>query len=336
MDLLSTSQYDISIILQNNIDGQSYQLSQIATSVTLSTEMMTGEPGKMEITILFDDELRAVELGEGSAVEFRVNGEVHFLGFMHTLSISSDDTVTIECYDTIKYLQLTAFAQRHIETASQFFSRILNKVPQTPPSINIIRESSHRLSEYYFRRKTLYEMIEEGIVDTNIAEEKQYIIRDDGTGTIEFGEVDDFLKEDVVLGDASFTTSYDYETTITESYNVIKIVRDNEELGKRDTWIVYDQENIDRWGEKRLYVDAEENQTDAQIRAMAEMYLEAKNRPRRNMEIEALGINGLKAGDGIIIVIEKSGIRHPIWIKACEHTYTAHEHTMSLELEVGS
>ena len=50
------------------------------------------------------------------------------------------------------------------------------------------------------------------------------------------------------------------------------------------------------------------------------------------MKIEALGFNGINAGDGFVFRLNKLGIENMVYVLSATHHYNADIHTMTLEV----
>lgn len=69
------------------------------------------------------------------------------------------------------------------------------------------------------------------------------------------------------VGDRSIATGYTYESEIdSETYNKIKLVRDNKTTGKRDVYIFQDSNNMTFWGVLQDYETVQEGMNEAQIK----------------------------------------------------------------------
>ena len=65
-----------------------------------------------------------------------------------------------------------------------------------------------------------------------------YIIRDN-FGTVEHIALNSLIT-DLVIGDDSVATDFDYEGSIDDSFNYVKLTKDNKESKKREVYVVKD------------------------------------------------------------------------------------------------
>jgi len=343
-NILDHSKNKISLLVQDSYTNKIYDISHMNESITWTTSRDKAQPGTLTFLIkesVVDD---GVIINPGSHVRFGVNGVSYFLGRIQAPELlnSPQDGVI---YSFRANNGLDALASEESATriagqkASEFFDSLMREQSARIQSFGglplrwAVREpSTARLSENYYLNEPLYAMLSDSLTDTHIAEPRQYMVRDNA-GVLEFRELQ-ALKTPYILGDDSYAGSYVYGVDIDNSYNMIKAVRDNYEIGMRDTWHVFDSESVMRHGYKQLVVEADEQMNDGQINDMAQLYLNALNRPNRSMRLECLGINGLQAGDGIRVQAARARIDAWHWVEECTHIYTMEAHKMDLSIYV--
>ena len=133
---------------------------------------------------------------------------------------------------------------------------------------------------------------------------------------------------------------YDYSSSIDDdSYNQIKLIKENQETQKREIYIVKDSSTIKQWGLLQYFEKMDENANAAQIKERAEMILKLKNRVTKKLKLECLGDLKVAAGSGVILGIsdlENEGItiNQYFMVTSCTHTFKNDLHTMQLEVQV--
>jgi len=318
----------LELYLQNSNDGTIFDVSNIAEQIQIS-QTLDGDAGKLTC-ILQKDPNNKLKIANGSIISFIVNGKGFFFGYIFKIGTDGEQNYKITCYDQMRYLKNNDVYTIANMTSSQIFEKICNdygfryevKVP-----------SYYKPEPYVYDNKTLYSIIKRGIDLADINEKTQYFIAD-RFGVLTWSEFS-YEKTNIQLGDGSMMTSYTYEKSIDDdTFNQIKIYKDNEESGKRDVWIVKDSDNIKRWGILQLLKKADDDVNSSQIKQTAENYLKVKNRETENLKLEAEGLIDCIIGRGIKFVLPREGIDKWLWIKSCTHTFTKYSHTMDLELEV--
>lgn len=318
----------LELYLQNSNDGKVYDISNISERIQL-TSNLEGEAGRLTCTLQKDPN-NLLQIANGSIISFIVDKVGMFFGYVFKIGTDADANYQITCYDQMRYLKNQDVYTTANMTSSQIFEKIcedfgLNYKVKVP--------SYYKPSPYIHDKKTLYQIIERGIQLSNIAENAQFFIKDE-FGTLIWSEIS-YEKTNVQLGGGSMLTQYKYEKSIDDdTYNQIKLYRDNENTGKRDVWMVYDSNNIQKWGILQYLEKADDNLNSAQIRQKAENYLKVKNRETETLKLTAEGIKELTAGKGIKFVLEREKIDKWMWIKSATHTFTKYEHTMELEVAI--
>lgn len=145
-----------------------------------------------------------------------------------------------------------------------------------------------------------------------------------------------------MLGDESGITDFTYETSIDkDTYNQIKLYRDNQTSGKREIFIVNDTINggntLKAWGILQLYEKVDEKLNLAQIEQKARGMLSLYNNTKRSLKIDALGVPNVCAGSIFRCSIKDLGdlsINRYLLVTSCTHKISNNVHTMELETEV--
>ena len=318
----------LELYLQNSNDGTVYDVSNLAEEITV-TDQLEGEAGKLTRKKKKDPN-NLLKVANGSIVSFVVDGAGFFFGYVFKVGTDSEENYQITCYDQLRYLKNSDVMTTSNMTASDIFVKIC----QDYGLRYSVKVPSYYIPEAYVHdNKTLYNIIKRGMNLASINENAQYFITD-VFGTLTWSEFS-YEKTNIQLGGGSLITDYTYEKSINDdSYNQIKLYRDNENTGKRDVWIVKDSNNIKRWGLLQYLQQADDDTNEAQVRETAQNYLKAKNREVETLKLQADGITTLRTGKGIKFVLEREGIDKWMWIKSSSHTFTKYSHTMELEVEV--
>ena len=337
------SHYLHTIYVQNVDTGAIYDLAPQTEALTWTTQRNAAQPGTLEIILMESITSQHVEVPPGSRIRWGVNGVDYFYGLCDEPELTEDGTghirYRLNAVDHLFLLSMTETAYRREGlTASDFFSELLTIQNQRIQAMGgegvqfAVREpSAARLPYYNFEPQTLYSMLKDTIDAAHMSEDAQYIIRDN-LGVVEFRELQ-ALRTPYVLGDESFAEGYTYGVRINhETYNIVKVLRANEEIGMWDAWTKFDSRNVGRWWPRQLTLEADEHMTDAQIEDKIDLHLKALNRPRRNLDLSCVGIPGLQAGDGIQVRLRRGDIDHGCWCESVSHVYTSDAHKCDLGL----
>lgn len=318
----------IELYLQNSETGKVYDISNIAEQVQVS-QSLDGNAGKLTC-ILQKDPNNLLKISNGSIVSLIINKTGFFFGYIFKIGTDADENYKITCYDQMRYLKNKDVYTTKNLTASQIFEKICQDYSLR---YEVKIPSFYKPEPYIHDNKTLYQIVNRGKELANINENAQYFIVD-RFGTLTWSEFS-YEKTNIQLGGGSLMSSFTYEKSIDDdTYNQIKIYRDNKDTGKRDVWLVKDNNNIKKWGTLQYLKKADDDANASQIRQTAENYLKVKNTETEKLKIQAEGILELTVGKGIKFVLDREKIDRWMWITSCTHTFTKYSHIMDLEVAI--
>lgn len=151
----------------------------------------------------------------------------------------------------------------------------------------------------------------------------------------------DTYKTNIFIGDESHATDYSYKSTIDdEVYNRVKLVQIDKEKKKKNVYIVEDSKNIAKWGRLQFFEKVDEKMNDSQIKAKANQILQARNRIKRTLSVDALGDIRIKAGSGIMVGLEdlkrdNMNTYKYFIVGKCTQKFSGNAHDMNLDLFLG-
>ena len=182
--------------------------------------------------------------------------------------------------------------------------------------------------------KSCLDIISAALQSTLLATGKLYTFFDDA-GSLSLREAGSMVAQGVV-GEGSLLLDYTYKTDIDEhTCNSVKLVRPNEATGRGDVFQAVDSGNIARWGLLQLYQTVDGALNAAQAAAQAKSMLSYYNRRWRTLKVSALGLNGVRAGQMLMMDVPNLGDIHllgPVLLEKVTHTYEHDAHTMDLEV----
>lgn len=324
----------VQTVIYDNRYGKTYDISKVTSDMTITT-YLDDTPGKLEFTV------RAVSplaFWEGATVSVMVDGYGIYKGFVFKKKRNEDArSITVTCFDQMRYLKNKDSAVFEGVTSAQIFSTMCDKFAL---KFKVVDQSSHVCAPRSEDAVTIYEMIKRGMDDTLINTGEQFFIRDN-FGVLEHKNVKSCYRPEV-LGDKSFVTGFDYETSIDKDvYTQIKLYRDNQTTGKRDLFVVNDTVNggqrLKEWGILQLYQKIDESYNEAQIEARALAMLKFYCSTRRSLTLKCLGIKEFYAGCIFKAKIKDLGdlsLDDFLLVQQCTHKFKNEEHTMELKVEI--
>ena len=320
--------------LYDNRRGVTFDVSKVVSDMTITT-YLRDNPGKLEFTVLAQSPL---EFWEGATVSVTIDGYQMFKGFVFKKARTEDvKKIKVTCYDQMRYLKNKDSRVFEDVTSDQIFSQLCKDFVL---NYKVVDASSHICAPRSEDATSLYDMIQNALDDTLTNTGKWYFVRDN-FGTLEHLNVTSCLRPEV-LGDKSFVTGFDYETSIDDDvYNQIKLYRDNETTGKREVFIVNDTvnggEKIRRWGILQLYEKIDESYNIAQIESRALAMLKYYCDTRRSLTLHCLGVKEFFAGCIFKCQIADLGdlsLNSYLMVTECTHKISNEKHTMDIKTEV--
>jgi hypothetical protein len=315
---------NIELIIDNN--GR-LQMPAATEGITWTTERK-GTPGKLSFTVIKDELL---DFQEGNHVCFSANGVNLFYGFVFTKKRGREQHISVTAYDQLRYLTNKETMSYKNKTASDVIRMIADDFNL---ELGEIAETSYRIEKRDEDNTPLFDIIYNAL-DSEITNKKQLFVLYDDFGKLTLKSIDQ-MQTDFGI-DAETAENFDYTSTIDDqTYNRVKLSRNNENTGKRDTYVVQDGAHINDWGVLQYSDTLKEGENgDAKASALLDLY----NTKTRKLKIsKAFGDLRVRAGSLIIVKLALGDVNlsNRMLVEKCTHTFNNSEHFMDLSLRGGS
>ncbi|MFD1179201.1 hypothetical protein ACFQ3W_23310 [Paenibacillus puldeungensis] len=313
-------------VFTDNKLGGVYDVSELVTDATWKTSRI-GKPGSFDFTMLQDSNYK---ISNGDIISAKWDDKPLFYGYVFSVGRNQEETISIKAYDQLRYLTATDTYVFKNTTAAAVVKRIANDFGLKWG--NIV-DTKYKIPSMVEDGQKLLDIIDKAFALTTINTGSIYVFYDD-YGKLAVQNVKDRIV-DLIIGDESLMTDFSYEQTIdSDTYNRIKLVKDNKKTGKRDVYIAQDSANIAKWGRLQYYQKVEENQNEAQIKALLDQLARAKNQETKSLKIDALGNPLVRAGSYVKVVIEELAINELFLIDECSHKFSGSDYTISIDVKV--
>ncbi len=314
------------LIVLEKRTGKSWDIAPQTQKVTYTTNR-TGSPGTLKFTV----NAAGISFVEGDAVRFSVDGQVIFLGWVFTKSRDRYAVIDVTCYDQLRYLKANASYCFVGRTAGQIIREIAQDFQLTAGRLD---DTGYPVPTLVKEDKSCLDIISAALQSTLLATGRLYTFFDDA-GALSLREAGAMVAQGVV-GNGSLLLDYTYKTDIDEhTCNSVKLVRPNEATGRGDVFQAVDSGNIARWGLLQLYQTVDEALNTAQAAAKVKSMLSYYNRRWRTLKVSALGLDGVRAGQMLMMDVPNLGDIHlfgPVLLEKVTHTYEHDTHTMDFEV----
>ena len=241
-------------------------------------------PSKLTFKVPKDPNLN---FEEGDIVKFVVNGGVVFLGFVFEKQRDGKNSISVTCYDQLRYLKNKDCYVIGAMTATEFIKMVADDYGLKCGYMDDTVWKTPEKPQTLFKDKSLQEMICQLLDKTAIYTPNHafYHLYDEG-GELRLASFEtmktDIYIDDECMEDVQYTTSIDKET-----YNYVKIVRtvpNGAESKLENTFIAKDQKHIDQWGRLQYLLIPKEKDINAVAQAKAIMA--HKNKKSREIKLK--------------------------------------------------
>lgn len=309
-------EWDVSEI----VEGLSWKTSRIGKAGSISFKLVKGSPF----------ESSDFTYNNGDIVRVRVDKTNVFHGYIFSIDEGRDEAVIITAYDQIRYLMnVDTYVFKGV-TATEILQRIAKDFGL---KLGTVADTGYKIPTMSEDSQKLLDIVTKGITLTFSNTGRDYCLYDD-FGALCLRGIND-VQLDLIVGDGSLMYDYEIKRSIdSDTYNQIKLYKDNKDTGNREIYLAKDSVNIKRWGLLQLYQGVDEDMNKAQINALLSKLATLKNRETKALKVSALGDIRVRAGMRVRIVISEYGVDQALLVDECSHDFDGAAHTMSLDLRV--
>lgn len=287
------------------------------------TTQRSGAPGKLEFSVYEEN----IPFTEGAAVRLSAGGKGLFYGYIFARETDKTGVCRIIAYDQIRYLKNKDTYVYENKTAGQLISML---AADFSLALGEIAATSHVIPSRVEDNVPLLDMIENALALETAHGGGVYVFYDD-FGALTLRALAD-MRTDVLIceetgEDFTYGTSIDQQT-----YNRIKLYREQDDGAKRDVFVAQDAGNIEKWGILQYCerLEKEEN-GDAKAAALLALY----NDKTRDLRIKgAVGDVSVRAGSLVIVRLDlgETQLQNYMLVENCAHAFEENGHFMDLRL----
>lgn len=307
-------------------NGNELYLPVTQEGITWTTERK-GSPGQLAFTIVEDDLVKFIE---GNPIRFKVDDENVFYGFIFTHSRSEKNIVKITAFDQLRYLKNKDTYVYTNKRADEFIKMVANDFNlQAGP----LENTGYKIASRVEDNQTLFDMIQ-NTLDLTLENKKEMYVLYDDFGKITLKNISNMVVN--ILIDEDTGESISYSSSIdSDTYNKIKLVRENEDTGKRDVYIAQDSKNINSWGVLQHFDTLKDDENG---KTKADALLKLYNVKSKSLDVKGvLGDTRVRAGCLVAVSLDlgDTKLNNMMLVEGCKHTFKQDEHLMDLSLRGG-
>lgn len=287
-----------------------------------------GEPGKLTFTVVKDE---LISFNEGAKVTLNIDGSPLFVGYVFTKTRNKDHHIQVVAYDQLRYFKNKDVYVYKNKTASELVAMLAGDYKLT---VGTLEDTGYKIEQRVEDGQTLFDIVENALKITQDSTNKVFVLYDDA-GKITLKNIQNMKLQTVI--DDETAEDFDYTSSIDgETYNDIKLVRENSGEGKREFTVnVKDDNTIAQWGRLQYY---EKISDEVNLQARAESLLKQYNHKTRSLRIQgAFGDVSVRAGCMLPVMLNLGDIVHNSYL-ICQrvvHTWEQGHHSMDIELAGG-
>lgn len=303
-----------------------YDISEVVDSVSFTDNI--NQAGICTFNVLPNTIVPA----EGNAISLKHDGNGYFKGFVFKAGFSNADAMKITAYDQLRYLKAKDTYSMKNKTASQAAQQIFDDFDL---KVGTVEDTGYNMGSISpFDDKAGLDIISDCLNLTLRNTKRYYYIKDD-YGLAVLRNITSSISDLLISPDCTLF-NFSYERSIDdETYNQIKLVRDNKDTGKRDVYIAKDSSTIKKWGLLQYYEKLDDTVNAAQAKAKADALLGLKNRVQQKLTgVEVLGEKSVRAGSMIYVDIPRAGIKKYLLCTKAIHTFSSNSHTVKADFKL--
>lgn len=312
------------LLIQN---GNNVYQPVVIGDITWKTERKS-YPGELKFDIVMDDTIKNIT--EGNAVRLRKDNNNIFFGFIFSKKTDKEKVITITAYDQLRYFKNKDTYVYENKTAGELVKMLANDFNM---QTGTIENTGFKIASRVEENTTLFDMIQNAI-DLTVQNRKELYVLYDDFGKIALKNIASMVLDCLI--DEETAENYDYKSSIDEeTYNQIKLTRENDKTGKRDVYMAKDSSKINEWGVLQYYDTLQDGENgQAKANALLELY----NKKQRNLTIKnMLGDVRVRAGCMIPVKLNLGDVSllKLMLVEKCTHTFKESEHYMDITLKGG-
>lgn len=314
------------IVLQIINDGL-WQEPCVEGDITLTTERKNS-PGTLKFNVIKDENLN---FQEGNPVRLIVDDVNVFFGFVFIKKRDKEQIISVTAYDQLRYFKNKETYVYKNKTAGALLKMICG-------DFNLkwgnVEDTKYTIESRIEDNATLFDTIYFAMEETLRCIKQMYVLYDD-FGNLVLKNLSE-MKLDIVI-DADTGENFEYTTSIdSNTYNKVKLIYENDETKKRETYIAMDSNHINQWGLLQ-YTETIDSKTNG--KAKADALLELYNTKARNLSVkDAFGDIRVRGGSMVIIKLNLGDVNvlNYMLVEKVKHTFTNGHHSMDLTLIGGT
>ena len=322
----------------------SYDISDLVIDDSIKWTIDTNfSASQFDFKLVFDE--KPIIPYTGDIISFSYKKKRIFYGYVFKYGFDKNHHITVKCYGPSRYLKNEDSIVFKAGTLSERFKEVSKRAGI---KAKVVAGSSHKCKAEVDDGKTYFDMIKSAMSATTKNTHKHYLIFDH-YDTVELRKFP-YKKLDIVIGDKSGLTNYDYSVDIDNTYNVVKVVKKDSKKSKKTSKTQTSADDpktttiesktvtmpsAKQWGKLQKVVNAKKKANNAQMIQQAKNELKNRNMANKQLKITCIGRTDLVPGNYVTVSIKdyKKKFKDCPILKAV-HNF-GQDYTCELTMKVG-
>lgn len=287
-----------------------------------------GVQGKLTFKVIKDN---IIDFTEGDQVKFCVDGVDVFFGFVFKKSRDKEGIISVTAYDQLRYFKNKDTYSYTNKTASEVIQMLASDFNL---KVGTLDDTQFKIESRVEDNQTLFDIVQNALDLTLMSKNEMYVLYDD-FGKITLKNIGN-MKVPILI-DENTGENFDYSTSIDgNTYNQIKLVKEDKEKGKREIYMTKDSSNINQWGVLQYFESIDGNVNG---KAKADALLNLYNQKTRNLSIKgAFGDVRVRGGSLVAVKLDLGDVvtNSFLLVEKVAHTFSDGLHSMDLTLRGGA
>lgn len=311
-------------------DGEKVFSPMVTDGVEWSTARR-GSAGKLAFSVMRDD---ALVPSEGAGVTLYVDGRAVFCGYVFSRKWTGEGIISVVAYDQLRYFKNRDTYVYSGKSASQVVKMIAGDFGL---ECGDIADTKYVIPYRVEDNETLFDIVGNALDITLQNTGEMYVLYDD-RGKITLKNIADMAVRDgdkYLMPDESVMGDFEFSSSIDNTFNRVKLIREDKKSGRREVFTAKDEANIKAWGVLQYFgkVTGDENG-----RAKAQSLLNLCNAKSRGLKLRnVLGDLRVRGGATVGVSLASGGMTKPefMMVESVSHFFRENEHLMDLTLSGG-
>lgn len=291
------------------------------------TTERAGSPSTLKFTVVKD---KTIAFQEGDAVRMKVDGHEVFYGFVFKKKRNKQHHIEVTAYDQLRYLKNKDTYMIENKTASQVVRMIANDFHL---NLGKVEDTSYVIESRLEKNQSLFDIIQNAL-DFELQHKGELFCLYDSFGKLTLQNIAS-MKLDILI-DTDTAEDFDYTSSIDDqTYNQIKLIYDNEEVGEREVYVAKHSANQNQWGVLQYHEELQKGENgNAKANALLKLY----NKKTRNLKVNnCFGDVRCRAGTMVVVqlYLGDTSVSNYMLVEKATHTFKNNQHLMNLVLRGG-